>query len=64
MCHSPKAEKAFDPSKTDEILMNVVLKGNPASKPAMPGFEAKGMKADEALNLSAYMKGLRDGKKK
>ena len=63
MCHSPKAEKAFDPSKADDVLVEVVLKGKPSAKPPMPGYESKGMKSDEALALVAYMKGLRDAKK-
>ena len=64
MCHSAKAEKSFDPAKEDEALMEVVLKGKSTAKPPMPAYEAKGMKNDEALALVAYMKGLRDGKKK
>ena len=64
VCHTAKAEKAFDPTKDDEVLKNVVLKGNSAAKPPMPAYETKGMKSEEALALVAYMKGLRDGKKK
>lgn len=60
MCHSPKAEKAFDPAKTDEELVETVMKGKKGEKPpAMPGYEAKGMTAEQALELVKYMKELR-----
>lgn len=60
MCHSPKAEKAFDPAKTDEELVEIILKGKKGEKPPyMPGFEAKGMTAEQAKELVTYMKGLR-----
>lgn len=60
MCHSPKAEKFFDPAKTDEQHVEAILKGvKPAKPPAMPGYEAKGMTADEAKALALYMKSLR-----
>ncbi len=60
MCHSPKAEKQFDPAKTDEVLVEIVLKGKKGEKPPfMPGYEAKGMTAAEAKELVTYMKSLR-----
>lgn len=60
MCHSPKAEKFFDPAKEDDVLVEAVLKGKKAEKPpSMPGFEAKGMTADEAKALVTLMRGLR-----
>jgi mono/diheme cytochrome c family protein len=60
MCHSPKAEKLFDPAKTDEELVETLMKGKKGEKPPfMPGFEAKGMTADQAKALVTYMKGLR-----
>jgi mono/diheme cytochrome c family protein len=60
MCHSPKAEKFFDPAKTDDDHVQIILKGKKGEKPPyMPGFEAKGMTEDEAKGLAAYMKGLR-----
>lgn len=60
MCHSPKAEKFFDPAKADDVLVESVLKGKKAEKPPnMPGFEAKGMTADDAKALVTFMKGLR-----
>lgn len=60
-CHSAKAEKFFDPAKTDEELIQTVLKGKKGEKPPyMPGFEAKGMTADEAKSLVQTMRGLRE----
>lgn len=59
-CHTAKAEKFYDPAKTDEEHVQVILKGKKGEKPPyMPGFEAKGMTADEAKCLADYMKGLR-----
>ena len=60
MCHSPKAEKLFDPAKATEDHVQIILKGKKGEKPPyMPGFEAKGMTADDAKALANYMKGLR-----
>jgi mono/diheme cytochrome c family protein len=60
VCHSPKADKFFDPAKTDEQHVDVVLKGKKGEKPPyMPGFEAKGMTADEAKALVGYMRSIR-----
>ena len=60
VCHSPKAEKFFDPAKPDEQLIDTVLKGRKGEKPPyMPGFEAKGMTPDEAKALVGYMKSIR-----
>src|SRR5687768_10563269 len=60
MCHSPKAEKLFDPAKSDEELTETILKGKKGEKPPfMPGYEAKGMTADQAKALVAHMKQLR-----
>lgn len=56
MCHGAKAEKKFDPAKTDEELLNTVLKGG---KPGMPAFETKGITEEQAKGMVAYMKGLR-----
>ena len=55
-CHSPKAEKAFDPTKTEEQLTEAILKG---VKPKMPGYETKGISAEQAKALVDYMKQLR-----
>jgi mono/diheme cytochrome c family protein len=60
MCHSPKAEKSYDPAVPVEDQVNAILKGKKAEKPPnMPGFEAKGMTADQAKALAEYMKSLR-----
>ena len=60
MCHSPKAEKLFDPEKTDEYHIEVILKGKKGAKPPyMPGFEAKGMTAEQAKALVEHMRALR-----
>ena len=60
MCHSPKAEKSYDPAKLDEHHTEAILKGVKGAKPPfMPGFEAKGMSTDEAKALAAYMRSLR-----
>jgi mono/diheme cytochrome c family protein len=60
MCHSPKAEKFFDPTVADAELVQAILKGKKGEKPPyMPAFEAKGMTEDQAKALAAYMKSLR-----
>jgi cytochrome c1 len=60
MCHSPKAEKSYDPAVPVEDQVNAILKGKKAEKPPnMPGFEAKGMTADQAKALAEFMKSLR-----
>ena len=58
-CHSPKAEKFFDPAKTDEFLVETILKGMKAAKPPnMPAFE-KTVTPEQAKGLAAYMRQLR-----
>ena len=60
MCHSPKAEKSYDPAMPVDQQIEAVLKGKKAEKPPhMPAFEPKGMTADEAKALVEYMQGLR-----
>jgi mono/diheme cytochrome c family protein len=60
MCHSPKAEKAYDPAMPMEQQIEAILKGKKAEKPPnMPGFEAKGMTAEQAKALAEHMKTLR-----
>lgn len=60
MCHTAKAEKFFDPAKTDDELAQTVLNGKKGEKPPfMPGFEAKGITAEDAKGLVKYMKSLR-----
>jgi mono/diheme cytochrome c family protein len=60
MCHKPTAEKFFDATKTEEVLVDSVLKGKKAEKPPnMPSFETKGITPEQAKLLVAYMKKLR-----
>jgi mono/diheme cytochrome c family protein len=60
MCHKANAEKFFEPSKMDEALVEIVLKGKKAEKPPnMPGYEEKGMTKDQAKLLVAYMRQVR-----
>ncbi len=60
MCHKATAEKFFEPSKMDEALIEIVLKGKKAEKPPnMPGYEEKGMTKDQAKLLVAYMRQMR-----
>lgn len=56
MCHGAKADKKFDPAKSDEELLNTVLKGG---KPGMPAYETKGITEAQAKGLVSHMKGLR-----
>ena len=60
MCHSPKAEKFYDPSRPDEEQVQAILKGKKGDKPPyMPAFETKGLTEDDAKALASYMKSLR-----
>lgn len=60
MCHSPKAEKFFDPAHGQEELVQTVLKGKKGEKPPyMPAYEPKGMTPEEAKALVEHMQGLR-----
>lgn len=60
MCHSPKAEKAYDPAMPLEEQIAAILKGKKAAKPPhMPAFETKGITAEQAAALAEYMKSLR-----
>src|SRR5262249_55134897 len=59
-CHGPKAEKKYDPAKSDDEQVQAILKGKKAEKPPnMPGYESKGINADQAKTLVDYMKSLR-----
>jgi mono/diheme cytochrome c family protein len=61
-CHTAAAPKFYDPAKTDEEHVQIILKGKKGEKPPfMPGFEAKGMTEDGAKALAAYMKTLSPG---
>jgi mono/diheme cytochrome c family protein len=56
MCHGAKAEKTFDATKPDEQLAETVING---VKPKMPAYGEKGISADQAKALVAYMKQLK-----
>ena len=59
-CHGPKAEKKFDAAKSDDEHVQIILKGKKVEKPPnMPGYESKGVTADQAKALLDYMKSLR-----
>jgi len=59
-CHGATAEKKFDATKPDADLIAIVLKGKTMEKPPnMPKFEDKGITADQAKALVAYMKSLK-----
>jgi mono/diheme cytochrome c family protein len=59
-CHGAKAEKKFDATLTDDDLLQAVLKGKKMEKPPnMPAFEEKGITADQAKALIAYMKSIK-----
>ena len=56
-CHGATAEKKFDATKADDELIQIVLKGKKVEKPPnMPGFEERGLTADQAKALVAFMK--------
>ena len=56
-CHGATAEKKFDATKADDELIQIVLKGKKLEKPPnMPAFEEKGITADQAKALVAFMK--------
>ena len=55
MCHGGNAEKSFDATKTDEVLLDALLKG---VKPKMPSYEQK-LSPGHAKSLVAYMKSLK-----
>jgi mono/diheme cytochrome c family protein len=59
-CHGAKAEKKFDATLSDDTLLQAVLKGKkPEKPPNMPAFEEKGITADQAKALIAYMKSIK-----
>jgi mono/diheme cytochrome c family protein len=60
MCHTGNAGKFFDPTKADDVLAGVILQGKKGEKPPfMPAFSEKGITADQAKALAAYMKSLK-----
>ena len=59
-CHGATAEKKFDATKADDELIQTTLKGRKMEKPPnMPAFEEKGITADQAKALVAFMKSLK-----
>jgi mono/diheme cytochrome c family protein len=59
-CHGKKAEKKFDTTLTDDQMVEIVLKGKkPAKPPNMPAYGEKGVTAEQAKALVAYMKQLK-----
>ena len=59
-CHGATAEKKFDTAKADDDLVQIILKGKTAEKPPnMPGYETKGITAENAKALVDYMKSLK-----
>jgi len=59
-CHGAKAEKKFNATLSEDELLQAVLKGKKAEKPPnMPAFEEKGITADQAKALIAYMKSIK-----
>jgi mono/diheme cytochrome c family protein len=60
MCHGANAAKFFDTSLSDDELVQAILKGKKGEKPPnMPAFEEKGINAEQAKELVAYMKQLK-----
>ena len=59
-CHGAKAEKKFDTAKSDDEHVQIILKGKKAEKPPhMPGYESKGINAEQAKALLDHMKSLK-----
>jgi mono/diheme cytochrome c family protein len=59
-CHGATAEKKFDATKADDVLIQTTLDGKAAEKPPnMPAFKEKGITPDQAKALVAHMKSLK-----
>ncbi|HZI19800.1 MAG TPA: cytochrome c [Pyrinomonadaceae bacterium] len=56
VCHGGKAERFFEPAKADESHAEAVMKG---VRPRMPGYEARGMTAEQTKALVEHMRALR-----
>lgn len=60
MCHTANASKFFDAAKTDDQMVEAILKGVKGEKPPfMPAFEAKGITAEQARALATYMRSIK-----
>jgi mono/diheme cytochrome c family protein len=58
-CHGAKAEKKWDSTRAEDEMVEAILKGKKAEKPPnMPGYAEKGIDADQAKALIAYMKSI------
>jgi mono/diheme cytochrome c family protein len=56
-CHGVTAEKKFDATKSNDELIQSVLKGKKMEKPPnMPAYEEKGITAEQAKALVDFMK--------
>lgn len=59
-CHGAAAEKKFDAAKPEDELIQTTLKGRKMEKPPnMPAYEEKGITAEQAKALVAFMKSLK-----
>lgn len=60
-CHGQKAEKKFNPSLTDQELVDAILNGKkPEKPPNMPAYGEKGINAEQAKALVEHMKSLKN----
>ena len=56
-CHGATAEKKFDATKSEDDLIQAILKGRKMEKPPnMPAYEEKGITAEQAKALVNFMK--------
>src|ERR1700730_8395241 len=60
VCHGAKAEKKFDATVSEDEMVKAILNGKKGEKPPnMPAYSEKGISADQAKALIAYMKSLK-----
>lgn len=60
VCHGAKAEKKFDATIAEDEMVKAILTGKKGEKPPnMPAYGEKGISADQAKSLIAYMKSLK-----
>jgi mono/diheme cytochrome c family protein len=58
-CHGAKAEKKWDSTHPNAQMVESILNGKKAEKPPnMPAFADKGITAEQAAALIAYMKSI------
>lgn len=59
-CHGAAADKRFDRTKTDDLLVEAVMQGKKLEKPPnMPAYSEKGVTAEQAKSLVDYMKSIK-----